>query len=203
MIQANRADNDHYPATEEISEMLDPQMIGLQGYLMTPELNYADQGVRAVRNAHKVYQRICATACLRRLMGRVLGRETGLLNLETEKARYTVMGCHDGGLQTVEIRRIVGSECRTRDFDSDFHPVGGKLKERWVSVAVARQMGTLLPPVALVQMGDGYYVRDGHHRISVARRLGEEFIEAEVTVWEVRGQPEAVGTPRLATLRAA
>jgi hypothetical protein len=183
--------------------MIDPQMMGFQGYLAVPELAHADQGVRAVRNAHRVYQRICATACLRRLMGRVLGRKTGLLNLETEKTRYTVTGCHDGGLQTVEIRRIVGSECRTRDFDSDFYPVGGKLKERWVSVAVARQMGTLLPPVSLIRMGDGYYVRDGHHRISVARRLGEEFIEAEVTVWEVRGQPEAVGAPRLATLRAA
>jgi hypothetical protein len=57
----------------------------------------------------------------------------------------------------------------------------------WLSVAVARQRGKSLPPVKLIQVGDVYYVQDGHHRISVARALGQRDIEAEVTVWQVTG----------------
>jgi len=46
-------------------------------------------------------------------------------------------------------------------------------------------MGVTLPLVDLVQVGDVYFVRDGHHRISVARAFGQESIDAQVTVWEV------------------
>jgi hypothetical protein len=61
----------------------------------------------------------------------------------------------------------------------------------------------VLPPVVLVQVGDVYFVRDGHHRISVARALGQLDIEAEVTVWQVSGplpwdvpeQPAQPGLP--------
>jgi hypothetical protein len=44
-----------------------------------------------------------------------------------------------------------------------------------------------LPAVDLIQIGDVYFVRDGHHRISVGRAMGQEIIDAEVTVWEVAG----------------
>jgi hypothetical protein len=53
---------------------------------------------------------------------------------------------------------------------------------------LARQQGAKLPPVALIQVGDVYFVKDGHHRISVARALGQVEIEAVVTVWHVAGQ---------------
>jgi hypothetical protein len=43
----------------------------------------------------------------------------------------------------------------------------------------------VLPPVDLIQLGDVYLVKDGHHRISVAKALGQEVIDAEVTVWEL------------------
>jgi hypothetical protein len=58
---------------------------------------------------------------------------------------------------------------------------------RWLRVAAARDQGKVLPPVVLVQVEDVYFVRDGHHRISVARALGQLDIEAEVTVWQVPG----------------
>jgi hypothetical protein len=58
---------------------------------------------------------------------------------------------------------------------------------RWLRVAAARDQGKVLPPVVLVQVGDVYFVRDGHHRISVARALGQLDIEAEVTVWHLSG----------------
>jgi len=93
-------------------------------------------------------------------------------------------GCgHDAGLQTVSIWQIRGSENRCSDFDAKFHPLQSRTRDRWVNIAAARLMGAMLPPVELIQVGDIYYVRDGHHRISVARAIGEEYIEGHITIW--------------------
>ncbi len=94
---------------------------------------------------------------------------------------------HDGGRQTVAIDTIIGSENRSGDFDDQFHPLRRQGKDRWMSVAGARFQGIPLPPVTLIQVGDRYFVRDGHHRISVARALGQDFIEADVTVYQMAG----------------
>jgi hypothetical protein len=93
----------------------------------------------------------------------------------------------DAGLQTVAIAQILGSEGRSTDFDRDFYPLHDHNRERWLGIARARQEGKALPVVSLVQIGDVYFVRDGHHRISVARALGQEEIEARVTVWQATG----------------
>jgi hypothetical protein len=50
---------------------------------------------------------------------------------------------------------------------------------------VARQLGVALPPVDVIQVEDAYFVRDGHHRVSVARAMGQQEIEAEITAWQV------------------
>ncbi|HEX2618928.1 MAG TPA: hypothetical protein VHL11_02245 [Phototrophicaceae bacterium] len=91
---------------------------------------------------------------------------------------------HYAGLQTVTIDQIIGSENRTVEFDNRFTPQAEHLQGRWVSVAVAYFKGLTLPPIDLIQVGDEYYVRDGHHRISVARTMGQTMISALVTVWE-------------------
>jgi hypothetical protein len=117
---------------------------------------------------------------LGRLWRRALGRSTHLRTLGDAGQH----GQRALGRQTVEIARIVGSEGRAGDFDSAFAPVRRHIRDRWTSVARARHEGRALPPVQLIKAEDGYYVRDGHHRISVARALGEEFVEAEVISWE-------------------
>jgi hypothetical protein len=103
----------------------------------------------------------------------------------------------------VPIRQIRGSEGRSRYFDCDFNPLYDEARGRWLNIARARQQGKNLPPVVLVQVGDIYFVRDGHHRISVARALGQLYIEARVTVWQVIGPlpwdaPEQPSRPGLA-----
>jgi hypothetical protein len=82
------------------------------------------------------------------------------------------------GTRPVRIRQIRGSEDRSQDFDIDFNPLGSLTQARWVSVFAAWQAGVTLPPVELIRLGDTYYVRDGHHPISVARALGQEYIDA-------------------------
>jgi hypothetical protein len=90
-------------------------------------------------------------------------------------------------MRTVPIEQIQGSESRSHEFDRNFNPLRGYNKDRWLSIAMARQRDKALPPVELIQVGEVYFVRDGHHRISVARALGQQDIEAEVVVWQVNG----------------
>jgi hypothetical protein len=130
--------------------------------------------------ARGLYENVAQGTWWRRAAAFVMGRPMGLRALPN--------GMHPGssleGVQTVPIARIQGSENRCRDFDTAFHPLVNHNQERWLSVAMARLRGRNLPPVELIRVSDTYYVRDGHHRISVARALGEEFIEASVMVWE-------------------
>lgn len=109
-------------------------------------------------------------------------RQSGtMLSFEEVRARLKVRGQRDLGLQTVPVDQIVGSEGRYLDFDRRFLPRSGKLKQRWAKIhALARQMSTL-PPVELYKIGDVYFVRDGNHRISVARQIGQKEIDAYVT----------------------
>ncbi|ABU59091.1 MULTISPECIES: hypothetical protein [Roseiflexus] len=109
-------------------------------------------------------------------------RQSGtMLSLDEVRARLKVRGQRDLGLQTVLIDRIVGSEGRYLDFDRRFLPRSGKLRRRWAEIhALARQMANL-PPVELYRIGDVYFVRDGNHRISVARQIGQKEIDAYVT----------------------
>jgi hypothetical protein len=106
-----------------------------------------------------------------------------LENLATNKVRAQ----RYGGLQPVSLELICGTLGRTGDFDSRFHPLADRLRDRWVSIAIARSQNTPLEPVALIQVGDCYFINDGHHRISVARARGEAAIDAEITIWEFAG----------------
>lgn len=119
------------------------------------------------------------------------GRSRSLLSLngvlEGAGAAGKMRASCQVGVQTVPIEQIRGSEGRSQDFDRDFFPLCDHNRERWLSVATARQHGRALPPVDLIQVGDLYFVRDGHHRISVARALGQMVIEARVVVWQVEG----------------
>jgi hypothetical protein len=84
------------------------------------------------------------------------------------------------GIRTVAVESIVGSEGRYADFDDEFLPLGGSSEEKWRSVYAALRSGEDLPPVSLLKVGDAYFVRDGNHRVSVARWLGVEALDAEV-----------------------
>ncbi|MCP4400356.1 MAG: ParB N-terminal domain-containing protein [bacterium] len=91
---------------------------------------------------------------------------------------------HYEGDQTVNIDHIRGSENRMADFDAQFHPLHLRNKERWVNVATAMLQDSMLPPVELIKVDGTYFVRDGHHRVSAARALGQCDIDAVVTSWE-------------------
>jgi hypothetical protein len=84
-------------------------------------------------------------------------------------------------LEVVPLHAIVGTVEATVRFDSDFRPASNALRRRWERIALAHRQGDALPPVVLRRQLDGYYVVDGHHRVSVARALQHRDIEAWVS----------------------
>jgi hypothetical protein len=95
------------------------------------------------------------------------------------------------GLRVVELDSIVGSVDRTRDFDRWFRPRTQRTRERWERLARAQRRGETIPPVDLYRIGELHFVRDGHHRVSVAHALGLRVIDAFVT--EVTTRVDATG----------
>ena len=84
------------------------------------------------------------------------------------------------GMQTIPVKNIIGSESRYHDFSSAFFPKNNALKLRWENVDAARLDDVTLPPISVYKLGEWYFVRDGNHRVSVAKSNGQEFIDAEV-----------------------
>jgi hypothetical protein len=95
------------------------------------------------------------------------------------------------GLQVIPLDSIVGSVDRTEEFDRWFRPRTGRTRERWERLARAQRRGEAIPPIDVYRIGDLHFVRDGHHRVSVAHALGLRSIEAYVT--EVHTRVDATG----------
>ncbi len=84
------------------------------------------------------------------------------------------------GMKVIPIEKIVGSEGRYKDFDNHFFPKSNFLKSRWEHVDEAAIKDIILPPIKVYEISGVYFVRDGNHRVSVAKARGTEFIDAEV-----------------------
>jgi ParB-like chromosome segregation protein Spo0J len=86
------------------------------------------------------------------------------------------------GLDAIPLDSIVGTaeRAKTRTFDGRFRP-GSSSRRRWEGLWMAGRRGATLPPISVYRLGDRHFVRDGHHRVSVARSLGMGAIDAEVT----------------------
>lgn len=85
------------------------------------------------------------------------------------------------GRQTIALDTIVGTVDRGREFDRRFRPTSGSLRPRWERIATAQRRGQAMPPIDVYRIGALHFVRDGHHRVSVARALGHDVIDAYVT----------------------
>mgnify|MGYP001821871400 FL=1 len=114
----------------------------------------------------------------RRLWAWLTRRSVQLLHYPTTGLQYTKNASH--GVRYIALDQIIGSEGRSLDFDNQFWPITEHTRARWVSIAVAMGTGNSLPPIQLVQMSNGYVVRDGNHRVSVARAFDQAEIEAEI-----------------------
>jgi hypothetical protein len=139
----------------------------------------------------KDFHRALRRASIHRFRDWVLRRSAHGHVLSFEQARGTLTRWSQvyRGMKTVEVEKIVGSVGRWRDFDESFLPVKVNMSQRWGHVDRAYHQGVELPAVSLYKIGDTYFVRDGNHRVSVARYHGVAAIDAEVV--EIKDRPRA------------
>ena len=92
---------------------------------------------------------------------------------------------YDAGLQEIAIDKIIGSVNRYADFDDAFLPRQKHTRSRWEKIDRAYLRDEILPPVDVYQIGEFYFVIDGNHRVSVAKKRGQKWIDAHVVKIEV------------------
>lgn len=127
------------------------------------------------------FQRAYTRAKLRELFYNVFyGIPPDMFALDEVIKAVGVKGMVYRGVQSIPVKNIVGSENRYRDFDNEFLPKQDSTRERWESINNAYKKLENLPPILVYKIGDYYFVRDGNHRVSVAKTLGKEYIDAEV-----------------------
>ena len=85
------------------------------------------------------------------------------------------------GEQPIPLDSIVGTVDRSREFDRSFRPTSPRVRERWQRINLAQRKGQALPPIDVYRIGELHFVKDGHHRVSVARAFGHRDINAYVT----------------------
>jgi hypothetical protein len=95
----------------------------------------------------------------------------------SEPVARPARGAH---VEVIALRCIVGTVDPSPQFDERFRPASEHVRARWERVALAHRKGVALPPIAVLQGPDGYYVVDGRHRVSVALATGRREIEAWV-----------------------
>ena len=95
------------------------------------------------------------------------------------------------GVQPVAVESIAGTvdPHKAEAFDAEFRPPPYG-RQRWAQMCHAVQAGAALPPISVYRYQGRHYVRDGHHRVSVARALGQADIDAEVTELGTGASPE-------------
>jgi len=132
------------------------------------------------------FARVRTRAFLKDMLALFSRSRNTLLSYDQVKEKLHIGGLIYRGVRTVEVAKIVGSVNRYRDFDRAFLPAHNRLASRWQRVDRAFYEDVGLPPVVLYKVGEVYFVVDGHHRVSVAREQGQEFIEAEVRECRVK-----------------
>lgn len=140
----------------------------------------ADDAGSAASAVHE-FQRARRRADLSRLVNQMGGGRTRLLPYDEVRRRLRAVESAGKRLEDVPVDAIVGSVGRYNDFTREFLPRNDSDQGRWVGVQMAMTGLQGVPPVELYRLGDAYFVRDGNHRVSVARQLGVRTIQAYVT----------------------
>jgi hypothetical protein len=112
---------------------------------------------------------------------RLRGRPAERLAVYDERKLRRPRGAVAQRIRTIPITEIDATlePSRAAQFDRCFRPAA-VARTRWERVWLAEQRGAVLPPISVVRVGDGYAVRDGHHRVSVAKARGAVAIDAAV-----------------------
>lgn len=127
------------------------------------------------------FQGMRARAFWQEVIALLRGKSAELLSFDDIRARLRLREESYRGLQDIPVEMIKGSVGRYRDFTSTFLPRSNEMRERWSRVYAKVSSMEGVPPIEVFKVGDVYFVRDGNHRVSVARQISAKTIQAHVT----------------------
>src|SRR3981081_2795263 len=131
----------------------------------------------------------------------IRGDTRPLLSFDEVRRAARLEGQSYKGLKDVPLADIRGSVGRPNDFDASFLRVKPQMRKRWEQLDAAMRRGEAVPPIEVDHLGNVYFVKDGHHRVSVARHLGWTTIPARVI--EVKTRAPLTGDMDAAALLQA
>jgi hypothetical protein len=117
------------------------------------------------------------------LLAKLIGKSNRLVNF-SHKAGFVILSKNYIGVKDIPVEKVIGTLSREGDFDGNFRPLKGHLRDRWIGVYLHQDEWE---PIVVHKFDDQYYVEDGHHRLSVARAQGMAYIQAEV--WDYSRKP--------------
>jgi len=153
--------------------------------ISTDDLNRA-VGDPIQRSAETDYRRARSKAFWHMVFSALRGQSNKLIPYQETKDHLRLSDQIYRGVRAIRLDRIVGSVGRYRDFDRAFLPTQTHTRQRWQRVDRAHLSFVDLPPIQVYQVGEVYFVRDGNHRVSVARQSGAQTIQAHVWEFETR-----------------
>jgi nucleotide-binding universal stress UspA family protein len=137
--------------------------------------------ISSFASAVRDFRRARSRAALEGIMARLTGKPAELLSYEEVRQKLKAKGVKRRELKEIPLDAIVGSVGRYSDFTRTFLPRRDSDADRWARVKLAVTDLNGVPPVEVYQIDRAYFVLDGNHRVSVARELGANYIEAYVT----------------------
>jgi hypothetical protein len=147
--------------------------------------DYIRSGAEAERRFEQLHRRATIESALRKLAGHL----PHLLPFKDVQKRLGLRHAREIGARDIRLDKIVGSVGKPDAFTPSFLPRYARLKERWKRVYAVAHGWIGLPPIEVYQVGEVYFINDGHHRVSVARHLGAKTITAYVTQFVAARQP--------------
>ena len=134
------------------------------------------------------YKKARRGAAVQELMARLVGNteDTELLSYDEVRQQLRAIEKSAEHLEEIPLDAIVGSVGRYHDFTRKFLPKSSINEDRWARVMASSQGLSGLPPIEVYRIGEVYFVRDGNHRVLVARQMGSATIQAYVTIVETK-----------------
>jgi hypothetical protein len=132
----------------------------------------------------EAFSRAVQKGFMEEMTGFLMQKSKKLLPFDKVSEELEVYFVQDLGIQSVDLDSIIGSVGRFQSFTRHFFPLEESLRDRWKSISAARYSKKDLPPVSLYKVGNAFFVKDGHHRISVSRANGNRYIDAHVFEYE-------------------
>lgn len=131
----------------------------------------------AINDFHSAHRK----ASLKSAISQLTGEKIDLLSYDQVLKSLRLKGQVERGMKEIPLDKIIGSVGRYSDFTRDFLPRKESDSQRWASVKMATESMLGVPPIEVYKVGDYYFVRDGNHRVSIARSNGQRYIEAYIT----------------------